>query len=105
MIKFFAFVFYYIPLFLAWVYFLVSAYCVVNGICRLKIAKRQSALWWMLLIFNMVYFLSFLILRIFFKDIWRDVFGFIGIGALCIGYIFGSYEEKCKGRRPWYWYR
>lgn len=103
MLKIFTFLFNTFPLILAWLYLLVAAFCVAVHVKRIKNKIKPSIGEWAFAILNVGYALFFLVTRIFFADLWRNVFSIVGVLAIFISFIWSRYEDRRDGRRWWNW--
>ena len=103
MFKLIEFLFHILPLILAWLYMLVAALIVFVHVGQVLSKEKMSIGRWMFSILNAAYILLFWITRIFFADLWEQIFLGLGVAAIIISGAWSSYEDKRNGRKWWEW--
>lgn len=101
MIKMFSFFFDIFPRLIAWIYLFGALFYIFIFIKQIK--NNFSVGKWLLFILNVAYVLLFLVLRLFFVQLWEFVFSVLGIIAIAVAFIWAKYEDRRDGRRWWNW--
>lgn len=93
MIQIFTFLFDTLPCILAWLYFVFAAIYIAMHMKQVVNKAEISIKQWLFFILTAGYALFFLIARIFFVELWENVFTFLGIIAIIISAIWTIHRQ------------
>ena len=103
MVKLFEFMFYTLPLILAWIYLLIAVLALVMCAKNRKNKEKTTFGRRIFLFLNCIYVLFFIIARIFFFELWEMVFAVLGVMAMIVSMCWSRYDDMVHGRRWWNW--
>lgn len=88
---------------LVWGTFCVSIGFVWQIIHTMGKNKKATIKQSIALIILTVYILSFILLKIFYPELFYDIAGIAGTMMVIVGYIWALYEDRRLGKRWWNW--
>jgi hypothetical protein len=101
--KFFSFMFNTLPCILSYLYLLVGAYSLIVCVRQIVGKGKMAIGQWIYTFFNCIYIVAFGITRIFFSEIWENIFPILGLMVIFVSCCWSHYDEKRNGRRWWNW--